>query len=570
LLREMRHIHDQQPEQLGQRADQITRRVRTAMTSIGGDALPGVELLAQAAQSYAVGFDAQHGGLNRSPKCPSTFPVRLILRQHDSTGESSYLDMATLTLDRMAGGGIYDQIGGGFHRYSTDKRWLVPHFEKMLYDNALLALAYLDAYQITAREEYRRVTEEILHYVGREMTAPRGAFYSATDADSLNPHGEREEGWFFTWTPNEIRAVLGAERALLIERYYGVSPGGNFEGRTILNVTRPLAEVAAELKLSAEQAQRQLTAARNELYAARLRRPAPLRDDKILSAWNGLMISAFARAGFVLDRADLVERAARAARFVLDSMRVEQRLMRSYAGGAARQRAFLDDHAYLTAALLDLFEVSGELIWLEHAIAMQEILDRHFADKQGGGYFTTGDEHEPLLAREKPDFGGARPSGNSIALMNLLRLHELTTDQRYLERADRLLRAFEPALRRGPTGFGEMLQAVGFRHSQPLQVVIVTPTSRKEAEPFLAQLRRLYLPNRVLVVTTESGDFKARSEQVPLLRGRVAREGKTTAYLCQQRVCQLPTTGPSRFGDQLRKAKTRPAASSESRLPLKN
>ena len=455
---------------------------------------------------------------------------------------------------------MYDQVGGGFHRYSTDSKWLVPHFEKMLYDNALLTVAYLEGYQVTGNEEFARVAREILTYVAREMTAADGGFYSATDADSLGPHGEREEGWFFTWTPTEVEAVVGTEDARLFNAYYDVTAGGNFEGRTILNVPRPKAEVAKLLGLPVERLDAALERARPKLYATRSKRPAPLRDDKILTSWNGLMISAMARGGFVLDEPDFVERAGRAADFVLRNSRKDGRLLRSFKGGQARHNAYLDDYAFLIAGLLDLYETTFEPRWLREALSLQVVLDGHYRDSANGGYFMTSDDHEALLAREKPASDGAEPSGNSIALMNLLRFHEFTLDDRYRASAQESFVCFGERIRQAPTGLSEMLLALDFWLDSPKEIVVVTAAgSRRDADPFLDVIRHNYVPNKVLSVVSQGREVEARAELIPLVKGKVARKGLATAYVCEKGVCQLPTTDVAVFARQLDRRQTPPA-----------
>jgi hypothetical protein len=467
--------------------------------------------------------------------------------------------MAALTLEKMAVGGMYDQVGGGFHRYSTDSRWLVPHFEKMLYDNALLAVAYLEGYQATGRDEFARVARDILRYVERDMISPEGAFYSATDADSLAPGGHREEGYFFTWTPAEIEKALGKDRARVVSSCYGVTAQGNFEGRNILHLPRPLPEVARELKLDPRRLRAILDEARDALYRARAERPAPLRDEKILTAWNGLMISAYARAALVLGEERYAGVAARAADFMLRNLQSDDRLLRSYKDGRAHHNAYLDDYAFLAAGLLDLFEASGEPRWLEEAIALDRTLEAQYEDVKGGGFFMTSADHEELLAREKPAYDGAEPSGNSVALMNLLRLHELTTDDRYRRRAERALKAFEPVLERSPSALSEMLLAVDFHLDTPKEIIIVTPPGSDGAQPLLAELRRAFVPNRVLLMVSEGEPLAALSRIVPLVEGKRARDGEATAYVCERRVCDLPTTHPGIFAKQIRTVRASPA-----------
>ncbi len=527
-------------------AEEMRARLLETVPTGSGDVVPGVAPLDAAFAIYRRAYDPEYGGLGGAPKFPSSLPVRLILRHALRTGDTEALRMATNTLDRMADGGMYDQVGGGFHRYSVDRRWLVPHFEKMLYDNALLAVAYLEAWQATGEGRNAEVVRDILRYVAREMTSPEGAFYSATDADSPNPEGEREEGWFFTWTPAELEEVLGKERAKVVALRFGVTAEGNFEGRSILHVAKPIEAVAKETGLENGAVTRILEEAREALYAARAKRPPPLRDDKILAAWNGLMISAFARAGFALHEDDWVSRAERAASFVLDKMRVEGRLRRTSKDGRARHVGVLDDYAFLTAGLLDLHEATSDPRWLTEAIALQKVLDARFRDP-AGGYFLTPDDHEALLLREKPDYDGAEPSGNAVALLNLLRLHEWTTDDAYRVSADALLKAFSESLSRNPSALSEMLLALDFRHAKPKEVVLVAPRSREELEPFLSRLRKGFRPHRVLVTATEGADLAAKSKLVPFLEGKRAIGGKPTAFVCEAGVCRLPTSDPEIF-----------------------
>ena len=552
LLRQLKQTYDEQPDQVARRALETTKKIQLRMQPASHGALPRLDVVTAAVKGYQRNFDSTHGGLARAPKFPSSLPVRLLLRQYRRTGDQAVLDMATLTLEKMAAGGMYDHVGGGFHRYSTDARWLVPHFEKMLYDNALLTVAYLEGHQLTGRDDFARVAEHVLRYVGREMTSPDGGFYSATDADSLNPEGEMEEGWFFTWTPAEIEAVLGPENARLFRAYYGVTARGNFEDRNILHVTRPVDEVARQLQLPGERLRSSLAAAREKLYQARLKRPAPLRDDKILTAWNGLMISAFAQAGFVLDEPEFIAQARRAASFVLNRLREDGRLLRSFKDGQARHNAYLDDYAFLIAGLLDLYEATSEFSWLTEAITLQTTLDEHYQDNAGGGYFMTSNDHEALLARQKPSRDGAEPSGNSVALMNLVRLHEFTLDDRYRVQVEKLFRAFAQTI----SGSSEMLLALDFYLDTPKEVVIVTAADRREAEPFLAVLRRSYLPNKVLAVVAEGSDLATQSTVIPLVRNKIASKGKTTAYVCERGVCKLPTTDVSVFAEQLQVVRT--------------
>jgi len=552
LLRKLRELYNTQPERIAQTSAQLAQSIQNNLgAERAGHGLPGAQVVQRAASSYAERFDSTYGGLKGAPKFPSSLPIRFLLRHHRRTGSEQSLKMATLTLEKMAAGGMYDQVGGGFHRYSTDGQWRVPHFEKMLYDNALITAAYVEGYQVTGREDFARIAKEILRYVQRDMTSPEGAFYSAGDADSPDPKGRREEGWFFTWTPAEIEAALRKEQARIVEAYYAVTSSGNFQGRNILHAPKPLAEVGRELKLPLDQARATVDESRELLYAARLKRPPPIRDEKILTAWNGLMISAHARGALLLGDDDYAKRAVRAADFVLSRMRREGRLLRSYKDGEARHEGYLEDYAFFIAGLLDLYETTGSLRWLVEAIDLDRVLEKSYEDKNAGGFFLTSSEHEKLLAREKPSHDGAEPSGNSVQVMNLLRLNEFTTNDRYRQRAERVFRAFGDVLEKTPAALSEMLLAVDFHLCTPKEVVIVSPGSRGSAEPLLAQFRSTFLPNRILAVVPEGEELAEQAKVIPLIEHKVAQKGKATAYVCERGVCELPTTAPDVFARQL-------------------
>ena len=378
-----------------------------------------------------------------------------------------------------------------------------------------------------------------------------GGFYSATDADSRNPEGESQEGWFFTWTPQEIESVVGAEHARFVHAYYGVTPEGNYEGRNVLHRERDPAAIARELGVETEQLLSIIGSARKKLYQARGGRPAPLRDEKILAAWNGLMISAFAQAGFALDEPAYTKIAQRAAGFVLEQMREAGRLLRTSKDGRAVGPAFLEDYAFVIAGLLDLHEADPDPRWLSEALALQETLDAQYADETGGAYFNNAHDQERLLAREKPGQDGALPSGNAIAARNLLRLAEFTGDERHHERALKLFSAFHEMLMRAPTALSEMLLALDFELDATLEIIVIRPSSGGDLAAMLAPLRSTHLPNRILAVATEGDDWSTHAAAVPLLEGRVAREGEVTAYVCENRVCELPTTDPATFARQI-------------------
>lgn len=468
-------------------------------------------------------YDDENGGLNRAPKFPTNVPVRLLLRAHRRTGNERALRMATHTLEKMAAGGMYDQLAGGFHRYSTDERWLVPHFEKMLYDNALLSVAYTEAYEVTGRSDFARVVREVLEYVEREMTAPEGGFYSATDADS-----EGAEGLFFVWTPDEIRNALDPEIAKRFMAHYGVTEGGNFEGRSILHVETPSEEEWAAL-----------ADARRTLLKVRNTRVPPLRDDKVLAAWNGLMISAFAVAARVFNEPRWSLAASRAASFVLERMKVDGRLRRSFKDGVVGPPAFLDDHAFLLAALVDLFETTCDPRWVSEAKTLADELETRFSDATIGGWFMTAADHETLLVREKPTYDGAEPSGGSVATLAFLRLGTLTGDARWFNAGLKALGAYASSAVKQPMGQTELALAVEFLAGPPKELVVAWPNGAESGGELEDALRVTFAPHVVRVVGSEA-QVAACASEVAAAADRPAIDQQTTAYVCEQGVCRLP------------------------------
>ncbi|HVY38081.1 MAG TPA: thioredoxin domain-containing protein [Polyangia bacterium] len=539
ILRDIHATYVSDGERVGRAAEALVRAVKAQMepaAEASAAARPGTTLVDQAVGVYKRLFDDVNGGLRRAPKFPSNIPVRLLLRAHARGGDPALLAMATLTLEKMAAGGMYDQLGGGFHRYSTDAVWLVPHFEKMLYDNALLAVAYAEAHQVTGRPDFARVVRETCDYLMREMTSPEGAFYSATDADSLTPDGHQEEGAFFVWSRREIEEVLaprGADETARFIAHYGVTAEGNFEGANILHVARP-----------DEGAWAALADARAALYAVRARRPPPLRDEKILAAWNGLAIAGLAVAGRVLNEPRYVEAAARAATFVLDTMRVDGRLARSWKDGRTGAAGFLEDHAFLTAGLLDLFEATAERRWLEAALSIAGETERLFTDP-AGGWFMTAADHERLIAREKPAYDGAEPSGTSVALLSAMRLATLTTDDRWRAIAERALTSLAPTLTENPLALAEALLAVEWASGRPKEIAVVWPAGAEAAAaPLLDVLRTTFIPQAALV-TTDAATAAALAPLVPWLADKPATAGQPTAYVCIEGRCDLPATDPA-------------------------
>jgi uncharacterized protein YyaL (SSP411 family) len=485
------------------------------------------EILGSAFHGIAAQADEAGGGLAGAPKFPQPMVWEFVLRYWKRTGDESAERLVRTTLTRMARGGIYDQLGGGFHRYSVDARWLVPHFEKMLYDNAQLASLYLHAWLAFGDPEYRRIVEETLDYVLREMTDPAGGFYSAQDADS-----EGEEGKFFVWTPDEIRDVLGPDADLALS-YWGVDRGPNFEGKNILWVPgAPDPERIAPL--------------RRRLLAARERRVHPARDDKVLAAWNGLAARAFAEAGRVLGRADYVAAATRNVAFVLGAMRDGGRLLRAWKAGRARLKGYLEDYAMTAAALLDVYEATFERRWLDEARRLADALLDLFWDDGVAGFYDTGRDHERLVVRPRNLFDNAVPCGSSVAIETLLRLAVLTGDRRYGDRAVAALRPMADLMARHPTAFGRFLGALDFHIGPVTEVALVGPSPEALA-PLLAEVFGRYRPNRV--VAGAVGD--AAGAGSPLLDGRTPVNGKPTAFVCRNYACDVPATDAATLARQL-------------------
>jgi uncharacterized protein YyaL (SSP411 family) len=570
ILAEMVSLYKNEPTQVVARAQELSQRVEHAAAIQPGPGVPSDKVIAVAAQNLGRMFDPVDGGFGGAPKFPQPSRLSLLLRYARRTGDTGATAMVATTLDKMAAGGIYDQVGGGFHRYSTDAQWLVPHFEKMLYDNAQLAVVYLEAWQSSGDSAYRRVAREILDYVAREMTSPEGGFYSATDADSPTPSGHDEEGWFFTWTPEEFERLLGAEDAAVVSSAFAVTKRGNFEGRNILHRVKTDQELASELGLAPKRVAEVIQGARTTLYDARASRLPPIRDEKIIAAWNGMMAAAFAKAGWVLAEARYVEVAARAARFVLEQMRAEDgALVRTYRGGKKGSASFLDDYTFMVAACLDLYEATGDAAWIERAVELQTDQDLRYLDEQNGGYYLTAVDGEALLVREKPVYDRAVPSGNSVAANNLLRLHDFTGDPKWRRRAERLFASLAFQVTRSPTGFPLLLVALDRYYDTALEVALIAPASREEASALGERLRESFVPNKVFTLLTDS-EAGQQEATIPWLEAKRAMGGKSTAYVCERGRCDLPTSKPKVFQKQLDRRKPYPsfAEASPPRLPF--
>ena len=503
------------------------------------------DILLQAYQVLAQDYDFQNGGFGTAPKFPQPMTYEFILRYHYLAKSPMALNMVEMVLQKMATGGIYDQIGGGFHRYSTDPVWLVPHFEKMLYDNALLSRLYLHGYQATHNPLYRRIAEETLDYVVREMTSPSGGFYSTQDADS-----EGEEGKFFVWTPEEIAAVLSPEDGGLVAQYFGVTEQGNFEGKNILNVPQGADSFAAEEGVSLEELQQAIERGRTSLLDDRERRIHPARDDKVLSAWNGLMMRSFSEAASILGRGDYRQAAIDNAFFLLDALREDGRLLRTYKDGRAHLKGYLEDYAFVADGLLSLYEATFDQRWLQEARSLTDSMIDLFWDDQQGGFYDTGTDHEALLVRPRDLFDNATPCGSSVAVDVLLHLSLLTGEGGYSQRAATCLRSVHEYLARAPMGMGHWLCALDFYLSTPKEIAIVGEMSTPTAKALLDVVYGRYLPNKVVAGRDLSIAGQPLSS-LPMLEGRETAGGGPTAYVCQNYVCQLPVTEPDALASQL-------------------
>lgn len=525
------------PSQIRSAALELTKAIEASLSSDSAGDVPEENALENAYDYYVRRYDPVYGGLSGAPKFPSSLSVRVLLRHYRKTGNLKSLNMATNTLDKMAQGGMYDQIGGGFHRYSVDDKWLVPHFEKMLYDNALLVPGYLEAYQVTNNLFYKQIAEETLAYVERDMMSAEGGFYSATDADSLTPSGNREEGYYYTWTKGELANALGKSDAKYVERLYGLDLGANFEGRNLL--------FTSESVLSDDR----LRAIRKKLLAERSERPKPLRDEKIITAWNGLMISAFAKAALVLQNEKYAKVASHAATFVEKKLLSGEKLLRTFKDGRAKHRGYLEDYAFYIAALLDLFEATQNTQWLSLAIKLDSDLQANYEDNVNGGYFMTANNAENLLVREKPGYDGAEPSGNSVAALNLFRLSSMTTDHRYKVRGEKILKVFSKVLTRRPAALSEMLLALDYHHDLPKEIVLVG-NGKAEIDPFQKIISEMFLPNKVLtVLESENQDL---NKLIPFTKWKIRQNEKATAYVCEAGVCKFPTNEINVFREQLK------------------
>ena len=549
LLKKIAEEWERDPAGLTSQARQLTERLKNELKTVSPVSV-SASVPDEAVIQFREHFDERHGGFGSAPKFPPSAGLSLLLRCYRRTGENRTLQMVTGTLDAMAAGGIYDHIGGGFARYSTDERWLVPHFEKMLYDNALLARTYLEAYQVTKQTSYRQITMEVLDYILREMTDPTGGFYSATDADS-----EGVEGKFFVWTPAEVQAVLqNAEDTRRFCACYDITDQGNWEHRSIPNRLRPIEAVLKELNLTLDELSETISRVRPLLYRARQERVPPGLDDKIITAWNGMMMSAMAEAGRVLGISRYIDGAIKAADFLLLIHRTaDGTLLRTSRQGRAHLDGVLEDYAYLAEGLIDLYEACGQERYLNTALQLGERMVDSFQDKEQGGFYTTAETHETLIIRAREGADGATPSGNAVAVSALARLSFHYDRQDLREAAIGGIRAYGRQIARYPRAFAKSLAVVDLLAEGPIELAMVGAPNDPGLEALQIAVREVFLPHRVIA----SSDGTGTESRHPLLAGKGLVEGKAALYICRNFSCQRPLTDPREVAEALLAASRR-------------
>jgi len=546
VLHSVADAYQNRREDVAHNAVQLRERLRVGFQFGGAAAGEGAltpAILDEATSRLAGTFDRTHGGFGSAPKFPQGMTLDFLLRQYSRTKDGGALAMAELTLEKMARGGMYDQLGGGFHRYSVDERWLVPHFEKMLYDNAILVPVYLHAYQLTNKDLYRRIAVETLDWAAREMTDGNGGFFSTLDADT-----EGEEGKYYVWTYAELVTLLGEEDARLVAEYFGASERGNFEGANILHLPRTIDVVAHRTGADIERIGEALDRARTILKEARDERTYPGRDEKILTSWNGLMIRAFAEGAAILERDDYRYRAELAADFALKNLRRDGRLLRTYKEGQARLNGYLEDYAFLADGLLALYTTTFTPHWLEEARIITEGMLELFWDDTAGGFYDTGHDHEKLVARPRSLTDNAVPSGNSVAAEVLLRLAAIYDKPSWSDKALAILAGVRELLRQYPTAAGRYLSALDFALATPQEVAIVGEPLGRDTQALIATVRSRFRPNIVIALRQPGAREQA---QPALLRSRNLIDGQATAYVCERYACQQPVIAPRDLAAQL-------------------
>ncbi|MCU0531461.1 MAG: thioredoxin domain-containing protein [Syntrophales bacterium] len=545
LIQGVRRVWETRRGDVLSSAEQVTLALQNASAESAAGEAPGTEACRAAFEALAGQFDGVNGGFGGAPKFPSPHHFLFLLRYGKRTGEPRALEMVEKSLSAMRRGGVYDQIGFGFHRYSTDARWLLPHFEKMLYDQAMLSLAYLETFQATGEARYAQTVEEIVTYVLRDLKAPGGGFFCAEDADS-----EGEEGKFYLWSEPEIREALDPDEAALVIRACGVEKGGNFldeaarvrTGRNVLYLAKAIGEGAGGRRdRSSGEAFSTWEGAREKLFRLRERRVRPGRDDKVLTDWNGLMIAALAKGAAVLGRQDWAGAAAQAARFVLGRLRDGRgRLLHRYRDGEAAIGGMLDDYAFFTWGLLELYEATFETGFLKTALELADNTIDHFRDDRDGGFFVTADDGEEILLRQKDSYDGAIPSGNSVMMLNLLRLSRITGRQDLEQKAVGVARAFARNIGQIPSAYSQLMVALEFLAGPSFEIVVSGKPGMRDTQEMLDAVRRLFLPNRVLLFRPQGAGSGALAAIAPYTKDMKADGGRATAYVCRNYACSKP------------------------------
>ena len=537
LLETLALIWKDEREKIFTTADQLTAHLQQkAVPTADGHPELNWEAEEQTVAQFRESYDSQHGGFKQQQqnKFPPSMGLMLLLRHYKRTGEAHSLEMVEMTLQKIFAGGIYDQLGGGLSRYSTDYEWLVPHFEKMLYDNSLFVWALIETFQITKNPLYESAVRDVLAYVSRDMTSPAGAFFSAEDADS-----EGVEGKFYVWSKSEVLKILGAESGELTCAFWDITENGNFEGSSIPNRPRSDEDVAAQFRITPEEMRKTLRTAREKLMAVRSKRVRPLLDDKVLTSWNALMISAFARASRVFNDPEFEKMATRAADFIFNNLFDDSgRLLRRWRDGEARFPAYLCDHAQLSVACLDLYEATYDPVWFQKAVELSDKINRLFRNPDGP-YYDTGTDGEVLLTRNAEGYDGVEPSGNSSLAHAFLRLRAYGLAPQYYEDTQRIFRGFAQHLEQAGVSFSAMLGGLHFSLSVAKEVVISGRRGEADTELLLDELRREYHPN-IVVSFVENGESPETEKIIPLASGRAMVNDSATAYVCQNQTCQIP------------------------------
>lgn len=550
LVPRIKEVWTKQHDKVLDSANQITSALQQGMKESHGEELDK-STLRTAYEQLVQSFDEQHSGFGSAPKFPTPHNLLFLIRYWKRSDNKEALEMVEKTLHAMRQGGIYDHIGFGFHRYSTDAEWFLPHFEKMLYDQAMISMAYIEAYQATGKEEYKKTAREIFTYVLRDMTSREGGFYSAEDADS-----EGEEGKFYLWTEGEIRQILGKDDADLFISVFNVEKRGNFReeatgkgmGGNILHLKKSLAEIASQLKISKTEIESRIEMARQKLFDVRERRVHPHKDDKILTDWNGLMIAALSKGAQAFNEPSYTEAARRAADFLLKNMRKpDGRLLHRYRDGQADIAGNLDDYAFLIWGLIELYESTFDVGYLQAAISLNSDLIKHFWDDKGGGFYFTADDGENLIVRQKEIYDGAIPSGNSVAMLNLLQLGRITANPDLEEKASKIGRAFSNTVKQFPGAFTQLMVALDFALGPSYEVVIVGNTQSEDTRAMLNAIGRQFVPNKVVLLRPTEKESPDITRIAGFTKNQSSLDGKATAYVCLNYVCKLPTTDVSRM-----------------------